>query len=104
MAIATRDYSFVVGGAWAESESGARLEATSPATGESLDRFPDRGAADPELADQLVLVDRRAGRELEGQDTVANRDVGSVGEQRSGAGAVRSANSLGHAARSLRPR
>ena len=36
MSIATRDYGMVVGGTWAESESGARIEATSPATGESL--------------------------------------------------------------------
>jgi len=31
----TQDYSMVVGGAWVESGSGARMEATSPATGES---------------------------------------------------------------------
>jgi acyl-CoA reductase-like NAD-dependent aldehyde dehydrogenase len=38
---ATRDYGMVVGGAWAESESGARFEATSPATGESLGTVPE---------------------------------------------------------------
>jgi acyl-CoA reductase-like NAD-dependent aldehyde dehydrogenase len=37
----TRDYGMVIGGAWAESESGARLEATSPATGESLGTVPE---------------------------------------------------------------
>ena len=34
MSVTTRDYSMVIGGAWAESESGKRFEATSPATGE----------------------------------------------------------------------
>ena len=36
MSVTTRDYSMVVGGAWVESESQKRFEATSPATGESL--------------------------------------------------------------------
>src|SRR5919108_15019 len=47
---ATRDYSFVVGGAWAESESGARLEATSPATGESLGTVPEGTRGDAQRA------------------------------------------------------
>ena len=46
MKTVTRDYSFVVGGEWAESESGARLEATSPATGESLGTVPEGTRAD----------------------------------------------------------
>src|SRR5919109_2694583 len=50
MAIATRDYSFVVGGVWAESESGARLEATSPATGESLGTVPEGTRGDAQRA------------------------------------------------------
>ena len=41
MSVATRDYSMVIGGAWAESEGGGRLEATSPATGESLGTVPE---------------------------------------------------------------
>ncbi len=41
MSVTTRDYSMVVGGAWVESEGGARLEATSPATGESLGTVPE---------------------------------------------------------------
>ena len=40
MSVATRDYGMVVGGAWAESASGARFEATSPATGETLGTLP----------------------------------------------------------------
>ncbi|HEU0248905.1 MAG TPA: aldehyde dehydrogenase family protein [Gaiellaceae bacterium] len=41
MSVAVHDYSMVVGGAWAESESGGRTEATSPATGESLGTVPE---------------------------------------------------------------
>ena len=41
MSVATKDYSMVVGGAWTESESGERFEATSPATGESLGTVPE---------------------------------------------------------------
>jgi acyl-CoA reductase-like NAD-dependent aldehyde dehydrogenase len=50
VATATRDYSFVIGGAWAESESGARMEATSPATGESLGTVPEGTRADVQRA------------------------------------------------------
>ncbi len=50
MAISTRDYSFVVGGSWVESESGARMEATSPATGESLGTVPEGTRADVQRA------------------------------------------------------
>ncbi len=32
----TKDYQMYIAGAWTESESGACLEATSPATGESI--------------------------------------------------------------------
>jgi acyl-CoA reductase-like NAD-dependent aldehyde dehydrogenase len=41
MSIATRDYSMVIGGEWADSERGGRLEATSPASGESLGTVPE---------------------------------------------------------------
>ena len=50
MSTATRDYSFVVGGAWTESESGARMEATSPATGEPLGTVPEGTRGDAERA------------------------------------------------------
>jgi acyl-CoA reductase-like NAD-dependent aldehyde dehydrogenase len=40
MSVTTNDYSMVIGGVWAESESGERFEATSPATGESLGTLP----------------------------------------------------------------
>jgi succinate-semialdehyde dehydrogenase/glutarate-semialdehyde dehydrogenase len=41
VSVATKDYPMVIGGAWAESESGGRSEATSPATGESLGTVPE---------------------------------------------------------------
>jgi len=39
--VSTEDFKMVIGGTWAESESGARFEATSPATGESLGTVPE---------------------------------------------------------------
>ena len=50
MSTVTRDYDFVIGGAWAESESGARMEATSPATGTSLGTVPEGTRADAQRA------------------------------------------------------
>ncbi len=41
MSTATRDYPMFVAGEWRDSESGARMEATSPATGESLGTVPE---------------------------------------------------------------
>jgi len=41
MSVTTQDYSMVIGGSWTESESGSRLEATSPVTGESLGTVPE---------------------------------------------------------------
>ena len=40
MNVAQQDYSMFVGGAWVDSESGERVEATSPATGEVLGTVP----------------------------------------------------------------
>ena len=42
----------VVGGAWAESESGERMEATSPATGESLGTVPEGTRDDAQTGDR----------------------------------------------------
>ena len=50
MSTVTQDYSMVVGGAWAESESGARMEATSPATGEALGTVPEGTRGDAQRA------------------------------------------------------
>ena len=41
MSVGVRDHDMVVGGAWAESESGARFDAWSPATGEPLGTLPE---------------------------------------------------------------
>jgi acyl-CoA reductase-like NAD-dependent aldehyde dehydrogenase len=46
----TRDYSMYVGGEWRESASGARAEATSPATGESLGSVPEGTREDAQRA------------------------------------------------------
>jgi acyl-CoA reductase-like NAD-dependent aldehyde dehydrogenase len=35
------DYSMYVAGEWIESDSGARIEATSPATGETIGTVPE---------------------------------------------------------------
>jgi acyl-CoA reductase-like NAD-dependent aldehyde dehydrogenase len=50
MSVTTQDYSMVIGGAWAESESSARFEATSPATGESLGTLPEGTREDAQRA------------------------------------------------------
>jgi acyl-CoA reductase-like NAD-dependent aldehyde dehydrogenase len=47
---ATRDYEMVIGGAWVESESGARMQATSPATGEPIGTVPEGTRADAQRA------------------------------------------------------
>ncbi|HEU4355383.1 MAG TPA: aldehyde dehydrogenase family protein [Actinomycetota bacterium] len=59
MSIATGDHSMVIGGAWAESESGARLEATSPATGESLGTVPEGTREDARRAIAAANAARR---------------------------------------------
>jgi acyl-CoA reductase-like NAD-dependent aldehyde dehydrogenase len=59
MSVTTRDYSMVIGGAWAESESGARFEATSPATGESLGTLPEGTREDAQRAIAAANAARR---------------------------------------------
>ena len=49
----------VIGGAWAESESGARFEATSPATGESLGTLPEGTREDAQRAIAAANAARR---------------------------------------------
>jgi succinate-semialdehyde dehydrogenase/glutarate-semialdehyde dehydrogenase len=48
--IATRDYGMVIGGEWAESASGARMEAMSPATGEAIGTVPEGTREDAQRA------------------------------------------------------
>jgi succinate-semialdehyde dehydrogenase/glutarate-semialdehyde dehydrogenase len=57
--VATRDYEMVIGGVWAESESGARFEATSPATGDSLGTVPEGTREDAQRAIAAANAARR---------------------------------------------
>jgi acyl-CoA reductase-like NAD-dependent aldehyde dehydrogenase len=50
VSLAQHDYAMVVGGAWVESRSGERVEATSPATGEVLGTVPQGTRADAQQA------------------------------------------------------
>jgi acyl-CoA reductase-like NAD-dependent aldehyde dehydrogenase len=50
MSTAVGEYGLVIGGRWTESESGARMEATSPATGESLGTVAEGTRADAQRA------------------------------------------------------
>ncbi len=59
MSVTTQDYGMVIGGAWAESESGARFEATSPATGESLGTVPEGTREDAQRAIAAANAARR---------------------------------------------
>jgi succinate-semialdehyde dehydrogenase/glutarate-semialdehyde dehydrogenase len=59
MSVTTQDYGMVIGGAWAESESGARFEATSPATGESLGTVPEGTREDARRAVAAANAARR---------------------------------------------
>jgi acyl-CoA reductase-like NAD-dependent aldehyde dehydrogenase len=60
VSVAAQDYSMVIGGAWAESESGERAEATSPATGDSLGTVPQGTRED---AQQAIAAANAAWRE-----------------------------------------
>jgi succinate-semialdehyde dehydrogenase/glutarate-semialdehyde dehydrogenase len=59
VSVVTRDYEMVIGGTWAESESGARFEATSPATGESLGTVPEGTREDAQRAIAAANAARR---------------------------------------------
>jgi acyl-CoA reductase-like NAD-dependent aldehyde dehydrogenase len=59
MSVVTRDYGMVIGGAWSESESGVRFEATSPATGESLGTVPEGTREDVQRAIAAANAARR---------------------------------------------
>ena len=62
----------------------ARVDRDEVLERKSLDRLANGRPTDAELADKRILVDRQPGRELQRQDPVANRDVRTVGEERSG--------------------
>ena len=59
MSVVTQDYRMVIGGAWVESESGARFEATSPATGEPLGTIPEGTRDDAQRAIAAANAARR---------------------------------------------
>ena len=59
MSVAQHDYSMVIGGAWVESESGERVEATSPATGEVLGTLPSGTRDDAQRAIASANAARR---------------------------------------------
>jgi succinate-semialdehyde dehydrogenase/glutarate-semialdehyde dehydrogenase len=60
MSVSTQDYSMVIGGVWSDSESGARFEATSPATGESLGTVPAGTREDAQRAIAAANAARRS--------------------------------------------
>ena len=53
---------------------------------QALDRLADRSAAHLELAPERVLVDRRARRDGQRDDAVAQLGVGAIGQQLAGTG------------------
>ena len=59
MSVTTQDYSMVIGGAWAESESRQRFEATSPATGDLLGTVPEGTREDARRAIAAANAARR---------------------------------------------
>ena len=84
MSIATNDYSMVIGGAWAESESGERFEATSPATGESLGTIPEGTREDAQRAIAAANAARRdwAARSAFERAAAMNRVADLIEERR----------------------
>ena len=84
MSVGTRDYSMVVGGAWTESESGARFEATSPATGESLGTLPEGTREDARRAIAAANAARRdwAARSAFERAAAMNRIADLIEERR----------------------
>jgi acyl-CoA reductase-like NAD-dependent aldehyde dehydrogenase len=60
MTTQTAEHSMYVGGAWLESESGVRMEATSPATGEMIGSVPEGTRAD---AARAIVAANVAARE-----------------------------------------
>jgi len=84
MSVAQHDYSMVVGGAWVESESGERVEATSPATGEVLGTVPSGTREDAQRAIASANAARRdwAARSAFERAAAMERVAGLVEERR----------------------
>ena len=62
----------------------ARIDRDEALERQALDRLAHRSATHLELAPERVLVDRRARRDGQGDDTVAQLGVGTIGEQLAG--------------------
>jgi len=84
VSVTTADYSMVIGGEWVESESGARFEATSPATGESLGTLPEGTREDARRAIAAANAARRdwAARSAFERAAAMNRVADLVEERR----------------------
>ena len=84
MSIAQQDYSMLVGGAWVESESGERVETTSPATGEVLGTVPSGTREDAQRAIASANAARRdwASRSAFERAAAMERVAGLVEERR----------------------
>jgi len=84
VSIAQQDYSMLVGGAWVESESGERVEATSPATGEVLGTVPSGTRDDAQRAIASANAARRdwASRSAFERAAAMERVAGLVEERR----------------------
>ena len=59
MSVSTESYRMVIGGAWSDSESGERFEATSPATGETIGTLPEGTREDARRAIAAANAARR---------------------------------------------
>ena len=84
MNVAQQDYSMFVGGAWVDSESGERVEATSPATGEVLGTVPSGTRDDARRAIASANAARRdwASRSAFERAATMERVAGLVEERR----------------------
>ena len=84
MNVAQQDYSMFVGGAWVDSESGERVEATSPATGEVLGTVPSGTRDDAQRAIASANAARRdwASRSAFERAATMERVAGLVEERR----------------------
>jgi len=84
VSVAQQDYSMFVGGAWVDSGSGERVEATSPATGEVLGTVPSGTREDAQRAIASANAARRdwASRSAFERAAAMERVAGLVEERR----------------------
>jgi len=84
VSVATEDYRMVISGAWAESESGKRFEATSPPTGESIGTIPEGTRDDARRAIAAANAARRqwASRSAFERAAAMNRVADLIEERR----------------------